>query len=321
MIASVRMIGLTRRGAHDVRWLAFRDGLERADVPGVKLLTCERALWVTSGWERGVPARSAPEIVGVSAARRMLRIAAGLESRLAGETAILGQVREAWACAERAGALDPTLRALGVRAVRAGRLARNVEGYGDAGAGHADEAARWVEAFAERHGLVSPVAGVIGTGAAALAFGRTAWRQGTRVIAFSRHPELATAEAHRVFDAVRPLDELVRWQPRCDAIVSATRARTPVVRLEQLANRSRPLLVLDLGAPATVSGRLPAGMERLVTVADLDALAGRSVVALRARGEAERVCERQLALLQRDVDRRAERPLRSRNTRWLEATA
>ena len=57
MIALVRMVGLTRRGAHDVRWLAFRGGLERADVPGVKLLTCERALWVTSGWERGVPAR------------------------------------------------------------------------------------------------------------------------------------------------------------------------------------------------------------------------------------------------------------------------
>ncbi|MEO0483879.1 MAG: hypothetical protein AAF138_09680 [Planctomycetota bacterium] len=321
MIASVRMVGLTRRSAHDARWLAFRDGLERADVPGVKLLTCERALWVTSGWERGVPSRSAPEIVGVSAARRMLRIAAGLESRLAGETAILGQVREAWACAERAGALDPTLRALGVRAVRAGRLARRVEGFGDAGTGHADEAARWVARFAKGYGLTRPVAGVIGTGAAALAFGCAATRLGARVIAFSRHPERASAEAHRVFDAVRPLDELAHWQPRCDAIVSATRARTPVMRLEQLAGRSRPLLVLDLGAPASITGRLPAGTERLVKVADLDAIAGRSVVAVRAREEAEGVCERQLALLRRDVGRRAGRSLHRRHARWLEATA
>jgi glutamyl-tRNA reductase len=62
--------------------------------------------------------------VGPEAARHLFGVAAGVESRLLGETVILRQVRTAYAAAQRAGTAGPVLSALCRHALRVGKRAR-----------------------------------------------------------------------------------------------------------------------------------------------------------------------------------------------------
>lgn len=62
---------------------------------------------------------------GPSAARHLLRVAAGLESRIVGEAQILGQVRDAVLLAQSTAALDPHLAALGRAAITTGKRVRS----------------------------------------------------------------------------------------------------------------------------------------------------------------------------------------------------
>src|ERR1044071_2447904 len=60
-----------------------------------------------------------------NAAEHLLRVTAGLESRILGEAQILGQVRDSYLLAERCRSLDPTLSALGRAAIHAGKRVRS----------------------------------------------------------------------------------------------------------------------------------------------------------------------------------------------------
>ena len=73
----------------------------------------------------GVLERFARTQVGPLAAEHLLRVAAGLESRIVGEAQILGQVRDAFLQATQAHALDPVLSALGRAAIRTGKRVRH----------------------------------------------------------------------------------------------------------------------------------------------------------------------------------------------------
>jgi hypothetical protein len=72
-------------------------GLEEpGSVPGALCIdTCQRTLWVVHRAE--APREWAGEILsGADAYRFLLRVSAGLESRIAGETDVFGQVKAAW---------------------------------------------------------------------------------------------------------------------------------------------------------------------------------------------------------------------------------
>ncbi len=68
--------------------------------------------------------------VDAGAARHLMQVAAGLDSRVLGETQILGQVRRARATAQRAGTLGPVTDRLFSLALASGRAARVVAGLG-----------------------------------------------------------------------------------------------------------------------------------------------------------------------------------------------
>jgi glutamyl-tRNA reductase len=84
-------------------------------------------------------------LTGEAAARRALRVAAGLESRIVGEHQVLGQVRRAFELARLANATGPILSALFRSAIHTGKRVRsetainrassNVRGTGDWAAG------------------------------------------------------------------------------------------------------------------------------------------------------------------------------------------
>ena len=65
---------------------------------------------------------------GAEAARRVLRIAAGLESAILGEPEILGQVRDAWRAAREAGRTTPLLDSVFHAALVAGKRVREETG-------------------------------------------------------------------------------------------------------------------------------------------------------------------------------------------------
>ena len=90
----------------------------------------EAAEWIglLSQWFHlpiGVLERFARTRVGPAAAEHLLRVAAGLESRIVGEAQILGQVRDAFLQATQARALDPDLSSLGRAAIRTGKRVRH----------------------------------------------------------------------------------------------------------------------------------------------------------------------------------------------------
>lgn len=62
---------------------------------------------------------------GVEAAEHLLRVAAGLESRIVGEAQILGQVRDAYTTALEMNALDAELSTLGRTAIHTGKRVRS----------------------------------------------------------------------------------------------------------------------------------------------------------------------------------------------------
>ena len=224
-------------------------------------------------------ARSTPEALtpyvhalrGASAARHLMRTAAGLESPVLGEPEILGQLRRAHERARRAGATGPVLDHLVRDALRAGRRTREETSVG-AGA---------VSLSSIASGLARTLIGDP-AGARALVVGatRTARGLGARLLAdgwavtsapsVPRGPALAPVLAG--FDVV--------------ASASGTRARAlPEAALVDAAgaHRERPLLVLDLSVPRDVD---PAARDLdgilLYDVDDLGAAAEHALDARRA---------------------------------------
>ncbi|HEY4024998.1 MAG TPA: hypothetical protein VGO86_01100 [Candidatus Dormibacteraeota bacterium] len=178
---------------------------------------------------------------GEAAVRHLLRVAAGLESAVVGETEILGQVRDALAHArergtdERVGRLFETAIAVG-RAARAEPLpARD---------GLAERAVGWL---AQRRRLAGQPVLVVGTGAKGTSLASAAASVGGVVMVAGRRPERAAldlrAAAHRAPDMAGVAVAL-----RGEWVELAHAAET-------LVDRRLPPLA-DLSAPAAVPARV-----------------------------------------------------------------
>jgi glutamyl-tRNA reductase len=187
---------------------------------------------------------------GDDASRHLFRVAAGLESRVVGEGEILGQVRIAVARAEKGGTAGPELSSLFRWAAATGRRARRAAGE-----------LRPSLARTAIDAVTAPAMGrhVLVLGAGAMATALTAElasrHQPYRVCA--RRPERATRLTRRASD-VAPLTALGDELERCDVLICATGARTPIVTRDTItaamAHRpQRPLTILDLSMPRNVA--------------------------------------------------------------------
>ncbi|MDW8058615.1 MAG: glutamyl-tRNA reductase [Thermomicrobium sp.] len=229
-----------------VEWLAAAAGMEASEL--------ESCAWL--GRE-------------VRAVRHLMRVAAGLDSRVLGETQILGQVRRARALAREAGTLGPILDRLISLALAAGRAARIRAGLTP------DERslARLAVQEAERHfgslaGRSVLVLGAGDTGQLAVA---ALSRRRPRAVFWSnrsrdRFPRWASENGIVVLDWS---DWPARLQ-EVDAVIVATGAPEPVVRRPHFAVPRRPQLVIDLAVPRNVEPSVAELPDiRLVTVDDL----------------------------------------------------
>jgi glutamyl-tRNA reductase len=237
---------------------------------------------------------------GEAAVRHVFRVAASLDSMVIGEPQILGQVKDAYEQAERAGALGSTLNALRNRSLAAAKRARTETGIGHNAVSVsyvAVELARKIFGeLRDRHVLL------VGAGKMSELAAKHLVRGGARATVlggrtFARAEELAAALGGRAapFESLR--DELAR----ADIVISGTGAPGTVIqRADVEAARAgrgaRPLFLIDIAVPRDVDP----GVAKLagVFLYDLDDLKAVAESNLRERRKEAAAAE---ALVEREV--------------------
>jgi glutamyl-tRNA reductase len=231
-----------------------------------------------------------------AAARHLFRVAAGLDSRVRGETEILGQVRAAYAL----GAPGPLLDRLFREALRVGRKVRAQSPLGDPTASAASAAA----VLAERvlGDLVGRVVLLVGAGEIGEATGRRLIDRGAQVAFVANRGEERRLRVSRRLGA-RPLalEEAGDALGEVDVVVASTSSRGFVVSRSDveraLALRERtPLLLLDLAVPRDLDPEIRAlPYAFLYDVDDLDEAVG--------TGTAEGAAARAEAMVAEEAER------------------
>ena len=219
---------------------------------------------------------------GRDVAMHLFRVAAGLESRVAGEREILGQVRSAIASSRDEGTVGSHLDCLFRSAIAVGRRAQQTDTSSPA------QLPR-VGLDAARPDPTKPVGLTVVMGAGLMA-AETARELAARHMDFvvcARRIERAACLARRP-DQVVPFDELASVLERAEVVVCATGARAPLVNAADveraMQQRTRPLVIVDLSLPRNVdpaAGRVPG--VRLLDLEDL--VSGSTMVELRRRSE------------------------------------
>jgi glutamyl-tRNA reductase len=220
----------------------------------------------------------------------LFTVAAGLDSAVIGESEILGQVRDAWAVAQREGVSRASLNLLFRHAIEAGKRARTETAIARSTASVSyaavEMATDWFGSLAGARVLVVG-AGGMGEGiVAALA------RAGVGdVMVANRTRERAQAIAARVGGRAVPFADLTDALAEADVLLTSTGAGVPVIEAETVeqAKAGGPLLVVDVAVPRDVDPAVAALPG--VTLLDLDDLRDWA-----ARGIAERQGEADRAL-------------------------
>jgi len=305
-LAELSLVGISHHGASlEVRERVALDPDEAAELArelagdegeAVCLSTCNRTELYVAG--PGAEERAAGALDDVDgalyrraddeAARHLFRVAAGLDSRVRGETEILGQVRAAYAL----GTPGPLLDRLFREALRVGRKVRAQAPVGDPAASAASAAAVLAERvlgdLTDRQVLLIG-AGEIGEATA----GRLVARGAEVAFVANRGEERRGRVARRLEAEPLSLEQIPRALAEADVIVASTNSRSYLVSRDEveraLATRERrPLLLIDLAVPRDLDpeiGTLPYAF--LYDVDDLDEAVGTGTVeGAAARAEA-----------------------------------
>lgn len=242
----------------------------------------------------------------------LFRVTAGLDSRLAGETHVVGQVRAALgdtaAHGVAHGATAHSLRALFASALRAGRRVRDRSGLGARATTYAEQTVRALRGAldtplppATPHGddaAVRARIAIVGTGALArdvvralrAAVDARAVRDADLTVV-GRHAGRTQALAAMFGVSSMTLDVLHTVPTTFDALVVAVDAAAPIITAETLTVCRVPFIV-DLGAAPTVD--VPDHLRGTVRVIGLDAL-GDGALAAATRTHAEALVAHEVA--------------------------
>ena len=221
------------------------------------------------------PAEIAPHLYrleGEAAVRHAFRVAASLDSMVMGEPQILGQVKEAYEAAEKAGSLGSVLNALRNRSVAAAKRTRTETAIGRnaVSVSHvAVELARKIFGELRDRSVL-----LVGAGKMSEVAARQMVRDGARASVlggrtFERAEQLAAALGGRA----APFESLRGELAKADIVISGTGAPGVVihradVEAAQAARRGRPLFIIDIAVPRDVAE--DAGKVSGVFLYDLD---------------------------------------------------
>jgi glutamyl-tRNA reductase len=250
---------------------------------------------------------------GAQAARHLFRVAAGLESQVAGDSQVLGQVREAYSRAATAGSVGAELHRLFQSALHAGRRIHAETSLGPARASIGGSAVRLAEEILGS--LTGRPVVILGCGSVGRSAARTLTACGARVILINRTESFAVSLAHKLGAEWRPFSERHREIATARLTVVATGAGAPTVTAGALAE-ARALhgtdlptsLLLDLASPRNVEPAV--GTFPRLALLDLNHIAGAAAMAADHRSafvRAEAIIEDELTRLAAWTERRERR--------------
>jgi glutamyl-tRNA reductase len=226
------------------------------------------------------------------AVSHLLAVACGLDSLVAGEEQILGQVRSAIALGREHGTVGRVLGDLGRFGLRAGKRARTETGIGHTGASLLTVAV----ALGTTGGLAGRDVLVVGAGSMSGLAIATASREGAASIVVAnrtrKHAERLAAEPDATVARVIGLADLPSALAAADIVICCTGATGHVITRDMVPARRRPLVFLDLAMPrdvepavADLPGVTLIGMDTLSE--NRTAVRGDDLTAVRAILEAE----------------------------------
>jgi glutamyl-tRNA reductase len=275
-----------------------------AGDPAAVARTCDA--FATLARDRGVAGAGAPAAArtGEAALRHVFRVACALESRVAGEPQILGQVKAADRRARQAGMMGPELDAILAAAYGAAKRVRSETTIGERPTSMAAAAlavARDVHGDLGRAALL-----ILGTGelgemmfdllrGAGLRRAAVADPRGQRAEAHARRLAINVAAFDRLADALADADIVI-------GAAGAGRLLIDRAAMERAAQRRRrrPVLILDFAVPRDVDPAVDAveGVYRY----DVDDLEG---IALQGRAGREGELARAEAIVEEELARAA----------------
>ncbi|MGB1397539.1 MAG: glutamyl-tRNA reductase, partial [Planctomycetota bacterium] len=231
-------------------------------------------------WERErnftLPLCPPPNIVDHHhSVERLLRVTAGLESQIVGESEIQGQVRNAMNLSADAGVNGPVILKLWEKALRCGKRVRSETSLGD---GALSVAYGALEVARKIFGELSKLnVTIIGAGEVAELVLQNLQGQQTKSLKILNRSRERAEHLAREYDAqLGGLDELPQVLASSDLVVVSTGASEPIitnemVRQAQSERKGGALLLVDLGLPRDVEQE--AGSLADVFLFNLDDLA------------------------------------------------
>lgn len=206
-----------------------------------------------------------------AAVRHSFRVSSGLDSMVVGESQILGQLRDAYHVATEQDSAGRLLHELMQQTLRVGKRAHAETGIDKAGQSVVTAA---LDVAADVFGgdLAGHKGLVVGAGAMGALSVATLTRSGVGPLQITNRGADRAARLAEAYGATAvPFDALDAALAEADLVVCATASIEPVLTVDRLAGRDRPLVVLDLAVPRDVAPGVAALPN--VTVVDIDGLA------------------------------------------------
>ena len=213
-------------------------------------------------------------LLGRQAIEHLFRVATGLDSMLIGEAEILGQVKDAYVQAQRAGSLGKSLHQLFREALSAGKAARTQTEIGRDSVSVATAAIEMAKSHVGD--LCDKNVIVVGAGKMGATAARRLKLEGARLILLNRsHDRAADVIAKLGIGEARALPTLSESLRDADVVITSTGASHFIlnpgnVSEAMLARPDRPLFIVDIAVPRDVDpevSRVPG-----VALVDVDGL-------------------------------------------------
>lgn len=190
---------------------------------------------------------------GSEAVRHVFRVASALDSLVLGEAQILGQLKDAYGVATKAGTNGPVL---GRCMERAFGVAKRVRSETPIARGAANVSTVAVELAGRVFGELSGKSVlVVGAGKMSRLAARHLHAQGaTHIVVTNRSPEKAEALASEIDGIPKPWEQLQDLLAEADVVISSTGAREPILtkalfKKVTKARRYRQMMVIDIAVP------------------------------------------------------------------------
>ena len=192
---------------------------------------------------------------GPDAVRHLFRVASALDSLVIGEPQILGQVKDAFELAQKAGTLGPFLQRVLSRTLHVAKRVRTETAIGE---GQVSISSVAIDLAKQIFGeLVGRTVVLLGAGEMAEAAAKLLVRLGAKLVVVNRSLERAQLLAQQMGGAPRPLSDLPACLVEADVVITSTSAKTFVVTLDMVraamkARRGRSLFFIDIAVPRDV---------------------------------------------------------------------